>query len=243
MLLYEGTEKEEETEEGSSTMDNIQLGLDGLGLIPVFGEFADGLNGIISLGRGDVTGAGLSFISMVPGIGDVIGKGGKIARAAMKSPVIKKTIAVGAKKAPGLAKKSKKAAEQIKVAGDKMAKVKNVVTKKAGDVKKLHKSVLNGDLKALEKQFGKEIPDKYRTAAEQALKMAGEKMKGVDMKDVMDKIDTVASAGEEVDETSTIEEGLKYDLFYQTTSRNDANKIWNDLAEALQEQTRSAQII
>ena len=68
-------------------------------------------------------------------------------------------------------------------------------------------------------------------------------MKGVDMKDVMDKIDTVASAGEEVDETSTIEEGLKYDLFYQTTSRNDANKIWNDLAEALQEQTRSAQII
>ena len=241
-MLYEGTEKEEETEEGSSTMDNIQLGLDGLGLIPVFGEFADGLNGIISLGRGDFTGAGLSFISMIPGIGDAIGKGGKLGRAAMKSPVIKKAIAVGAKKAPGVAKKSKKAAEQIKATGKKMAKVKNVVTKKAGDVKKLHKSVLNGDLKALEKQLGKEIPDKYRTAAEQALKMAGEKMKDVDMKDVMDKIDTIAAAGEEVDETSTIEESLKYDLFYQTTSRNDANKIWNDLAETLQEQTQMAQI-
>jgi hypothetical protein len=237
-MLYEGTDTEE-TEEGS-TMDNIQMGLDGIGLIPGIGEFADGLNGIISLGRGDVTGAGLSFISMVPGIGDAIGKGGKVARAAMKSPVIKKVAKAGADKAPALAKKSKKAAEQIKTAGEKMEKVKNVVTKKAGDVKKLHKSVLDADLGALEKQFGKKIPDKYRAAAEQALKMAGEKMKDVDMKDVMDKIDTVASAGEEVDETGAVEESLKYDLFYQTTSRNDANKIWSELADCLHEQRMTA---
>ena len=49
-----------------------------------FGELADGVNALISLGRGDVAGATLSAMSMVPIVGDAIGKGGKIARAAIK---------------------------------------------------------------------------------------------------------------------------------------------------------------
>ena len=49
-----------------------------------FGEIADGINALISLGRGDVAGAALSAMSMVPVWGDAIGKGGKIARAAIK---------------------------------------------------------------------------------------------------------------------------------------------------------------
>ncbi|MEE1000291.1 MAG: hypothetical protein UIH41_11570, partial [Treponemataceae bacterium] len=36
------------------------------------------------LGRGDVAGATLSATSMLPIVGDAIGKGGKIARAAIK---------------------------------------------------------------------------------------------------------------------------------------------------------------
>ena len=48
------------------------------------GEIADGVNALISLGRGDVTGAALSAASMLPIVGDAIGKGGKIARAAIK---------------------------------------------------------------------------------------------------------------------------------------------------------------
>ena len=48
------------------------------------GEIADGVNALISLGRGDVTGAALSATSMLPIVGDAIGKGGKIARAAIK---------------------------------------------------------------------------------------------------------------------------------------------------------------
>ena len=48
------------------------------------GEIADGVNALISLGRGDVTGATLSAVSMLPIVGDAIGKGGKIARAAIK---------------------------------------------------------------------------------------------------------------------------------------------------------------
>ena len=48
------------------------------------GEIADGVNALISLGRGDVAGATLSAMSMVPVVGDAVGKGGKIARAVIK---------------------------------------------------------------------------------------------------------------------------------------------------------------
>ena len=64
-------------EEEKATIDKVQNALDVIGLIPGIGEFADGINGLISIGRGDMTGAALSFVSMVPGIGDVVGKGGK----------------------------------------------------------------------------------------------------------------------------------------------------------------------
>lgn len=48
------------------------------------GEIADGVNALISLGRGDVAGATLSATSMVPVVGDAIGKGGKVFRAATR---------------------------------------------------------------------------------------------------------------------------------------------------------------
>ncbi len=48
------------------------------------GEIADGVNALISLGRGDVAGATLSAASMLPIVGDAIGKGGKVFRAATR---------------------------------------------------------------------------------------------------------------------------------------------------------------
>ena len=48
------------------------------------GEIADGVHALISLGRGDVAGATLSAASMVPVVGDAVGKGGKVFRAAIK---------------------------------------------------------------------------------------------------------------------------------------------------------------
>jgi RHS repeat-associated protein len=51
---------------GSAALDAVQAGLDLFGLVPGVGEVFDGLNGLISLGRGDYTGAGLSFAAMVP---------------------------------------------------------------------------------------------------------------------------------------------------------------------------------
>jgi ADP-ribosyltransferase exoenzyme len=55
--------------------------LDGLGLVPVFGEIADGLNAVLYVMEGDLENAALSTVSIVPIAGDVIGKGLKIARS------------------------------------------------------------------------------------------------------------------------------------------------------------------
>ncbi|MCM3359019.1 HNH endonuclease [Psychrobacillus sp. MER TA 171] len=47
-------------------LDGFQFVLDVAGLIPVYGEIADGLNGVIYYARGDKLNAGLSFAAMIP---------------------------------------------------------------------------------------------------------------------------------------------------------------------------------
>lgn len=68
---------------GFSLLDGIQIGLDVVGVVPGFGEVADGVNGLISLARGDTTGAALSFAAMVPFAGWAA-TGGKWARTGAK---------------------------------------------------------------------------------------------------------------------------------------------------------------
>jgi hypothetical protein len=60
----------------------VQVVLDIIGLIPGFGEIADGINGLISLGRGDYAGAALSFAAMIPFAG-WLATGGKFTRRAI----------------------------------------------------------------------------------------------------------------------------------------------------------------
>lgn len=57
----------------------LNVVLDIVGLIPGLGEFADAANAISYAKQGEYLFAGLSIISMVPEIGDAIGKGGKLA--------------------------------------------------------------------------------------------------------------------------------------------------------------------
>jgi hypothetical protein len=54
----------------------VHGGLDAAGLIPGFGEIADGLNGLIYLGEGRYVEAGVSALAMIPILGD-LGKAGK----------------------------------------------------------------------------------------------------------------------------------------------------------------------
>lgn len=55
--------------------------LDVLGLVPVLGEPADMANAAWYAAEGNYLDAGLSLISVIPVVGDVVGKGGKLAKA------------------------------------------------------------------------------------------------------------------------------------------------------------------
>ena len=53
--------------------------LDLAGLVPGLGEFADAANALDYATKGDYVMSALSIVSMIPEIGDIVGKGGKIA--------------------------------------------------------------------------------------------------------------------------------------------------------------------
>lgn len=61
--------------------DSGHLGLDIVGLIPGYGEPADLTNAAWYAAEGNYLDAGLSAISVVPIYGDIVGKGGKLAKA------------------------------------------------------------------------------------------------------------------------------------------------------------------
>ncbi|WP_342566708.1 T7SS effector LXG polymorphic toxin [Psychrobacillus sp. FSL K6-4046] len=83
-VFYEVVSKVEYKEEAiivdkpkeNKLLDSFQFGLDLAGLIPVVGEVADGVNGVIYAARGDALNAGLSFSAMIPFAGWV-STGGK----------------------------------------------------------------------------------------------------------------------------------------------------------------------
>ena len=54
---------------GDNIAADLQGMLDGVGTVPFFGEVADGMNGLISLGRGNKAQATLSFGAMIPFLG------------------------------------------------------------------------------------------------------------------------------------------------------------------------------
>lgn len=63
----------------------MNIALDLAGLIPGLGEFADAANAIDYARKGDYLFSALSLISMIPSLGDLIGKGGKLGVWATKS--------------------------------------------------------------------------------------------------------------------------------------------------------------
>lgn len=64
-------------------LDGIQTGLDVVGLIPGFGEIADGVNALIYTGRGDYVNAGLSTAAMIP-LAGWAATGGKLGNKALR---------------------------------------------------------------------------------------------------------------------------------------------------------------
>ncbi|MFH1897551.1 MAG: HNH endonuclease [Candidatus Desantisbacteria bacterium] len=111
-------------------LDLMQSVLDAVGIADPT-PISDGLSCLISLGRSDFIGAGLSLISIVPYVGDVVGKSAKasrfVAKTARLAKKIEGAIAIVEKlKADML----KKAASAVRKAREVVAKAKIAVTQK-----------------------------------------------------------------------------------------------------------------
>ena len=80
----------------------LNVALDLAGLVPGVGEYADAANAALYAKEGKWLLAGLSLISIIPAVGDAIGKGGKIATWASKN--LPKTTKYISKYGPELVK-------------------------------------------------------------------------------------------------------------------------------------------
>lgn len=74
-------------------LDGLQGVIDIIGFIPCIGEVADLVNAGISAARGNYLDAALSLVSLIPGVGDAIGKGAKYALKFADAGAARKALA------------------------------------------------------------------------------------------------------------------------------------------------------
>ena len=86
----------------ASTIGHVALDL--AGLVPVYGEIADGANALWYASKGEYLNATFSLISLIPVLGDAVGKGGKVAIYAAKGAKAAKGVKGGRAAAKGLVK-------------------------------------------------------------------------------------------------------------------------------------------
>jgi len=149
-------------------IDWLQSGLDVVGFIPGVGEVADGINALISLIRGNVLDAIFSVISMLPGLGDAIGKTGKYITKLLE-PVAKMLKSGGPV-----------ADIAAKLGPEKFGKVKAAAEKISGPLQK-HKDKLQdtfialgeGDGDAVAKAMNLEVPDVFKKKFNAVVEKAG----------------------------------------------------------------------
>jgi hypothetical protein len=91
--LKKSSREEMARESRNEILDGLQTVLDLVGFIPGLGEVADLTNAGISAMRGNYLEAALSLISVIPGVGDAIGKGAKYALKFADAGVARKALA------------------------------------------------------------------------------------------------------------------------------------------------------
>jgi hypothetical protein len=79
--------------ERAEVLDGLQSVLDIVGFIPCIGEVADLVNAGVSAARGNHLDAALSLVSLIPGVGDVIGKGARYALKFADAGAARKALA------------------------------------------------------------------------------------------------------------------------------------------------------
>ena len=194
----------EEVNEGA--LDWLQGGLDVVGLIPGVGEAADAVNALISLGRGNPLEALLSGISMVPGAGDAVGKGGKIVLKIL-DPVMD-MIKHGDEAALILKKLGPEVVEKSKWA---FKIIKDAAAKYGPQLKELFKHVKAKDLDALEKFAGFKVPKVAREKATTALAKAADTLPEADIQSVF-KFLAKIDLGDKIAGTDDYKDEIKDDI-------------------------------
>ena len=223
-----GMKKNKQINEGK--LDWLQGGLDIAGLVPGIGEAADGLNAVISLGRGNPLEALLSVISMVPAGGDVVGKGGKITLKVLNP-------------AMDLIKASKPAAEIIKKVGPKkiakikpiLLQLKKLVVKEGDKVKEIFSMVKKADLKSIEKLLDIQIPKVARSKVEKLLKKVGDKLPAADILSIFEFLKNIEfSEKEEVNESMLHGNSLKKAMFAEEHLNESFMQIGKDIQKIIE---------
>jgi hypothetical protein len=107
---------------------------------------SDGISAAISLAKGDYVGAGLSLISMVPYVGDALGKPIKAARNGKKILQLRKEIAVLIARINDLSPAALKAAQKTKGSvSEQMKKALNTAKKGTKAAKKIPDPIKAGN--------------------------------------------------------------------------------------------------
>jgi hypothetical protein len=180
----ENEEKDKkELEDGGSWIDKLQLALDGIGLIPGYGEVADLINAIISLVRGNPLEAALSLISIIPVAGDAVGKGGKVVVKILgpAMPAIK-AVAGGEDIVKALGKLGPDVLESLAKNSSKIREFKDFIAKYGKSAQEIIDLIKSGNSEKLLKIAGytSAPTGKVKQIADFALKKAGEKIPDVE---------------------------------------------------------------
>jgi hypothetical protein len=121
-----------ENSRGPSALNVI---LDIAGLIPGVGEYFDAINALLYARKGEWLLAALSLISAIPAVGDVIGKGGKLAIW------VTKTFPKGAKATAKYGPKVIEAIKALKALIGENRKIIDAILDKANENKEMSKYV------------------------------------------------------------------------------------------------------
>ena len=175
--LQENLEFQQKLDEGA--LDWIQTGLDLGGLIPGLGEALDAVNALISLARGNPLEAILSAISMVPGAGDAVGKGGKMILKVF-GPALD-MIKAGQPVADII---KKIGPEKVKKISGVIDLVKNFAAKHGDTIKDIFKHVKAKDLDKLEALAGFKVPSAAKKKVNQALAKVADKLPEAELQSV-----------------------------------------------------------
>ncbi len=138
-------------------VDWLQRGLDVVGLIPGVGEVADGINAVISVARGNYLDMVFSIISMVPGIGDAVGKAGKYLTQALEP--VAGLIKAGAGTEGIISKLGTKTWSKIKPVIDKIAPT---IQKYKEKISALFDGLAKGDPDIVSANMGFEVPEVFQ---------------------------------------------------------------------------------